>query len=569
MSLKIGNRVGLWTKLFSGAMLAFIFLHCIQPDAVAEEPNTSRLYRFELVGIAPPTIALSRIRELRSKETVVDVFMVIVPDKELQDKEIVNALEGVAKNLSRVYKHSEAADPNASGLTPTLASLLDFTGANFDLQVFFDNNPDRAAELRSKGFTASDDAFTRRIGGDEGEDYTFTRWIKRDSAEDTLLGTADLQLTLTPNLAVHDSTAQFRAHYTLAGRPKFAGSPQSDDPQKRQEARALFDEFKLEMKEDHDNILWILNATQDIFADGVPAELSGNERGTRAAIERVIPFTWGGEPKEVKFVFFATYLGNVIRQPLSCMPGDCPEIDRETEGKTPTSTTTETVEIQQPDGRTNTVTMTETKYADGTRRVEMDNDGGPNADAVVNPDGKTKIVTTDEWGNLVKIEADPARDTVTVNGSDGRRMTGTPLRQQGGGPNAAPPAGPADGLSVENADDEGGSVTVRPDGSIVYTDGQGRVKEVRVEEDGTTVTTVMDSDGDYVEVVRDPSGNILTARKYGSDPQEPGREYYENVLGGTEWALLPKSTKVRYANSERALREVVNRRLTVNSAFAA
>lgn len=562
MSLKIENRVGLWTKLFSGVILALIFLHSIPPDAVAEDPKTTRQYRFKPAGIAPPTIELSRIRELRSKETAVDVTMVIVPDKELFDMNIVTALEGVAKDLTRVYKHSEAGDSKASGLTPTLASLLDFIGTKMDLQVYFDNNPARAAVLRSEGYFASNDAFTRRIGGDEGEDYTFTRWIKRDEAEATLLGTADLKLTLTPNLIVNHSTAQFRARYTLAGKPKFSGSPMSDDPQKRREARAIYEKFTLEVKEDHDNILKILNATQDIFAEGVPEELSGNERGTRAPVEKVIPFTWGGEQKQVKFVFLATYLGNVVHQPLGCRLGDCPEIDRETEGKTPTSTTTETVEVPRPDGSTDTVTLTEKKYDDGTRRVEMENDRGPVAEVVVDPDGKSIIVTTDEWGNPVKIEGDPAQDIVTVTGSDGRKMTGRPLRQQRDGPNEGPPDGPADGLSVENADDEGGTVTVRPDGSIAYTDGQGRIKEVRMEEDGSTVTTVMDTDGDYVEVVRDPSGNILTARKYGSDPQEPGREYYENVLGGTEWDLLPKSTKIRYAYSERVVREGVNRRLT-------
>ena len=228
---------------------AGIFLATMLAATVsAETLDRNKEYGFRIVGVAPPSFELSRIRELRSQHAVVDVLMVMVPDVELcyEDEYI---LDQIAKKLTGRFDPAEDDDAATNRLYPRLASLLDFTGATINLKTEFDNDPGRAEYLaqnceaahegedeaalflRDCGYESTESK-TGKVGGKNEECgvATLTRWIKRDDAKHSLLGIADLKITLTPDPVIDHETEDFRANYSLTGSPVFSGSPRAGAP---------------------------------------------------------------------------------------------------------------------------------------------------------------------------------------------------------------------------------------------------------------------------------------------------------------------------------------------------
>jgi hypothetical protein len=103
------------------------------------------------------------------------------------------------------------------------------------------------------------------------------------------------------------------------------------------------------------------------------------------------------------------------------------------------------------------------------------------------------------------------------------------------------------------------TVTQRPDGWVERVDPSGTYQATR--DDGETITVVeADRSGNAYTATFDQAGNLIESDSDRIAPQEPGRRYFEEHLGGTDWDDLPKSLKNRYADSELAASRVLEDR---------
>lgn len=112
-------------------------------------------------------------------------------------------------------------------------------------------------------------------------------------------------------------------------------------------------------------------------------------------------------------------------------------------------------------------------------------------------------------------------------------------------------------LVTERRDAEGRlleSVTQRPDGWRERLDGSGNRTSSFADGNGMTVVET-DRSGNTAVARFDEAGNPVETERHRILPAEPGRDYFERQLGGTDWEQLPDHLKRRYAGSERAIEE--------------
>lgn len=112
-------------------------------------------------------------------------------------------------------------------------------------------------------------------------------------------------------------------------------------------------------------------------------------------------------------------------------------------------------------------------------------------------------------------------------------------------------------LVTERRDAEGRlleSVTQRPDGWRERVDGSGNRTSSFTDENGMSVVET-DRSGNTAVARFDEAGNPIEMERHQILPAEPGRDYFEGQLGGTDWDQLPDHLKRRYAESERAIEE--------------
>lgn len=198
------------------------------------------------------------------------------------------------------------------------------------------------------------------------------------------------------------------------------------------------------------------------------------------------------------------------------------------------------------DGTRNIAKSKVTRDDDGTEYTTAMDDQGNKIVSTITPEGVVITTKTDKHGNI----------TDTIMNDDGsltsveRTVTGYTTET----------TRDADGHNMIVKKDMDGSVmqTVEkyPDGTTVTVDKYGNSVEVMpVDEDGEIVTLKVDNKGNQNIVITDELGDTLFSEEIRVTPKEQGREYYETVMGGTDWDALPKSSKTRYAGSERNIRE--------------
>jgi antitoxin component YwqK of YwqJK toxin-antitoxin module len=205
------------------------------------------------------------------------------------------------------------------------------------------------------------------------------------------------------------------------------------------------------------------------------------------------------------------------------------------------------------------VMTTSVTAADGTRTVTKTE--------TIKGDGFDKIVETDDRGNRTEtiVPADGGAPTITETDADGNTRTITPAADGGFTVVESTP----EGYTTETKRDAvGNTVTVRrdldgssmetitrtPDGREVREDARGNKVETSTSTEGLVTETKTDRRGNSTTVVSDAQGTEVSRTEDRVTPVDPGQEYFEDVLGGTDWENVPQSLRTRYANSEQEIR---------------
>ena len=118
---------------------------------------------------------------------------------------------------------------------------------------------------------------------------------------------------------------------------------------------------------------------------------------------------------------------------------------------------------------------------------------------------------------------------------------------------------PDGSIVTERRDAEGKlieTVTQRPNGWVERVTGAGNFSATLADEEGTTVVET-DRSGNTLIARFDKHGNLVEHQGHVPFPDEPGRYYFEKVIGGTDWDQLPQHMKRRFANSERDVDEML------------
>lgn len=205
---------------------------------------------------------------------------------------------------------------------------------------------------------------------------------------------------------------------------------------------------------------------------------------------------------------------------------------------------------RNPDGTTSTYQGFRTTDPDGTERFTETDDKGRRIETLVAPDG-----------TLTVVKSNPGEgETRTITRPDGR--VSTIERDPAGRTKTSHLA--EDGSLISEVRDPGGklvaTLTQKPDGWKERVDAHGNRRSVKHEPDGSTITVTTDRSGNVTTTTTDRDGKVIASDSNIIAPTEPGRDYFERVLKGTDWDDVPQSLKTRYAASEQELIDVQARR---------
>ena len=196
------------------------------------------------------------------------------------------------------------------------------------------------------------------------------------------------------------------------------------------------------------------------------------------------------------------------------------------------------------------------RYPDGTEvRTKLQRlvtDVGAEILMETGPDGHVRETITWPDGSVTTTRIDPDAATATVSAfSADARMDIIEQAADGGFVHSTIQPGGA--IVTERRDEEGTlieAVTQQPDGWVESVDRRGAISAYQASEEGMTVIET-DGDGNVVIAEFDAAGNLLDREASLLHPTEPGRRYYEAVVGGTQWDALSDAEKSRYASRER------------------
>jgi len=207
---------------------------------------------------------------------------------------------------------------------------------------------------------------------------------------------------------------------------------------------------------------------------------------------------------------------------------------------------------KQPDGTLVTSTGRRFTDEDGNERLSELDEDGTQRETVISPDGSATITVTEPDGTERVARLDSAAGlSMFETLPDGTAVETT--------------RDPWDGSTVTKyLDAEGnllGTTIQRADGWIEERDRDGNVRNRHVDETGNVTIFELDRSGNSRMTMLDPHGNVIFSPETLVGPKEPGREYYERVIGGTDWDGLPQSFKNRMADRERELQWAERQRL--------
>ncbi len=212
------------------------------------------------------------------------------------------------------------------------------------------------------------------------------------------------------------------------------------------------------------------------------------------------------------------------------------------------------IRIVRKDAEGNLVTSTGRKYTDeeGNVHIEEVDEHGNERETVISPNGSTMIVKTSADGSQSIVNLDPIDGMYHFE----TFPDGTSVRTS---------RDPWTGSVVTETFDADGNLvatsTRRPDGWIEEVDRYGNVRTSFTDDEGRTAVIELDRNGNVTTTITDDSGEVVHREQTLAAPREPGREYYETVLGGTEWDELPQSMKTQFAATEREIQDMERRQI--------
>jgi hypothetical protein len=202
------------------------------------------------------------------------------------------------------------------------------------------------------------------------------------------------------------------------------------------------------------------------------------------------------------------------------------------------------------DGSVSTFRGTRTVEADKTERLIETDQAGRRIETVIAPDGTVTMTHSVNGKNETRTVTHPNGQLETTQRDSKGNTRTTKLNESGS-------------LILERRNAEGKlieTVTNRPDGWREHVDSEGNVRREFEAEDGSTTIIAVDRSGNTTTTVRDAKGVEVSREVKQIGPREPGRAYFEDVLGGKDWHLVPQATRDRHANTERqALERAANR----------
>ncbi|MCP4507954.1 MAG: hypothetical protein GY826_16380 [Fuerstiella sp.] len=184
---------------------------------------------------------------------------------------------------------------------------------------------------------------------------------------------------------------------------------------------------------------------------------------------------------------------------------------------------------------------------------------------VTRPDGSVVFTETDEDGNRRETIISPSGQVVVnrrdVNGvrattilhPDGRMKTTETTPEGYVNQSTLQPDGTVTTVRRDLDGSVRETVTQSPDGWVSRVDKHGNSIDTYVDDDGRITTIETERNGNRSTTVTDANGRVENTERRIVTPLEPGREYYEQNLGGTDWHDLPESLRKRYAQSENAM----------------
>ena len=202
------------------------------------------------------------------------------------------------------------------------------------------------------------------------------------------------------------------------------------------------------------------------------------------------------------------------------------------------------------------ITSTGRRWTDdlGNERISEVDERGVRRETLIQPDGAATITVVNPDGSVATVTLDLVDGFgVAETLSDGSSMS-TLLDPWTGS------------LVTAKLDLEGLPLEVlvqRQDGWIDEFDTLGNMRMRRFDEDGSMTVIELDRSGNVVTTTLDPFGKVVARDEILVAPREPGRDYYENVLGGVAWDELSEAAKAEMARSEQKIREMELRDLQV------
>lgn len=240
-------------------------------------------------------------------------------------------------------------------------------------------------------------------------------------------------------------------------------------------------------------------------------------------------------------------------------------------------------ETPGPEDAADLVAMQEDAATGEIRTVRRNEDGSTTSYAGVrhvDPDGTERLVETDEEGNRIESVFSPDGTVTVTKSSPGEGETKTTTTKDGRvstvhrdvtGETQTSSLAEDGSIATERRDAKGELIeTIRdlPDGWTEHVDARGNSRMVLRDSDGSTTTIMTDRSGNSTTTVVDSGGAVVLRESDRVAPREPGRDYFEQVLNGTDWDDLPDHLRSRYADSERTMREIEARRAEEDAAEA-
>ncbi|HEC00468.1 MAG TPA: hypothetical protein ENI91_02120 [Sphingomonadales bacterium] len=199
-----------------------------------------------------------------------------------------------------------------------------------------------------------------------------------------------------------------------------------------------------------------------------------------------------------------------------------------------------------PDGTRTTVKSKITVDEDGTEHATSVDEDGNNIVSSIGPDGVVTATKTGKDGEILESRFTEDGTLESIEKTTDGFVTET-TRDTDGKYTIVKKDLVGNVLETEERYADGSTVTVDKEGN--------RVETSAVDEDGEIVIIKTDSEGNEELLITDDMGETLFREEFRGTPKEVGQEYYEKVMGRSDWDSLPDSAKTRFVDHEEQIKK--------------